>query len=130
MKVIKWRNMRGMWNVWEMSENKRGKDYLGVIVDAMILKWRSKRNIKQQFVITHTKHQTGLPALLESWVTNTPSVKMLYPQKKNSPHFCKNVTCLYVGVLSNCQVFFLSPVKLSVMGYKKLLDHEQYEGVD
>jgi len=66
----------------EMSENLRGKDYLGVVVDVMILKWSLKRNMKQQFVITHTMHQTELPALLDSWVTNTPSVKMLYPQKK------------------------------------------------
>jgi len=90
-----------------MSENIRGKDYLGVVADAMILKWSLKRNMKQQFVITHTTHQTELPTLLDSWVTNTPSVKMLYPQKHCfSLYFCKNVTCLYVGVLSSCQVFF------------------------
>jgi hypothetical protein len=80
MKVIKWRNMRGMWSVWQISENIRGKDYFGVVVDAMILKWSLKRNMKQQFVVTHTTHQTELAALLDSWVTNTPSVKMS-PQK-------------------------------------------------
>lgn len=95
--------------------------------------------MKQQFVITHTTHQTELPTLLDSWVTSTPSVKMLYPQKNCfSLYFCKNVTCLYVGVLSNCQGVcvcgfpppFQSPVKLCVMGYKILLVHEQYEGMD
>jgi hypothetical protein len=38
---------------------------------------------KQQFVISHTIRQAEVPALLDSWVTNTPSVKMLCPQKKN-----------------------------------------------
>jgi hypothetical protein len=38
--------------------------------------------MKQQFVITLTIRQTEIPALLDSWVTNTPSVKMLCPQKK------------------------------------------------
>ena len=32
-------------------------------------------------VVTHTIHQTEIPTLLDSWVTNTPSVKMLCPQK-------------------------------------------------
>jgi len=91
------------------------------IVDAVILKWCSKRNMKQQFVITHTMHQTGLPAILESWVTNTPSVKMLYPQKKKiSSHFCKNVTCLYVGVLNNCQVFFSVSCKIVYHGLQEI----------
>jgi hypothetical protein len=33
--------------------------------------------MEQQFVITHTICQTEIPGLLDSWVTNTPSVKML-----------------------------------------------------
>ena len=37
--------------------------------------------IKHKFVTTHKIRQTGVPALLDSWVTNTPSVKMLCPQK-------------------------------------------------
>ena len=28
--------------------------------------------VKQQFVVTHTIHQTDNPILLDSWVTNTP----------------------------------------------------------
>jgi len=32
--------------------------------------------MKQQFVITHTTHQTETAALQDSWVTNTPSDKM------------------------------------------------------
>jgi len=43
---------------------------------------------KQQFVVTHTIRQTEIPALLNGLVTNTPSVKILYPQKKkiSSPY--------------------------------------------
>jgi hypothetical protein len=36
--------------------------------------------MKPRFVVTQTNRQTEIPALLESLVTNTPSVKM-YPQK-------------------------------------------------
>jgi hypothetical protein len=35
--------------------------------------------MKWQFVITQTICQTEIPALLDSWVTNTPSVKILCP---------------------------------------------------
>ena len=38
--------------------------------------------MKQQFVITHTIHQTEIPALLDGWVKYKLSVKMLCPQKK------------------------------------------------
>jgi hypothetical protein len=41
---------------------------------------------KQQFVITHTIRQTEIPALLDSLVTNTPSVKMQSSQKIASPY--------------------------------------------
>jgi hypothetical protein len=33
--------------------------------------------MKRQFVVTHTLRQTEIPALLDSWVTNTHCVKML-----------------------------------------------------
>ena len=35
--------------------------------------------MKQQFVVTHTIRQNEIPALLDSAVMNTPSVKMLCP---------------------------------------------------
>lgn len=38
--------------------------------------------MKQQSVITHIIHQTGIRTLLDSWVTKPPSVTMLCPQKK------------------------------------------------
>ena len=40
--------------------------------------------MKQQFVVTHTIRQNEIPALLDSAVMNTTSVKMLCPQKKNA----------------------------------------------
>jgi len=50
--------------------------------------------MKWQFVVTHTILQTEISALLDSWVTNTPSVKMLCPQKNLlSFYLHKNVTC-------------------------------------
>jgi len=42
--------------------------------------------MKQKFVITYAIRQTEILALLDSWVTNTPSVKMLCPQKKIASH--------------------------------------------
>jgi hypothetical protein len=72
--------------------------------------------MKQQFVVTHTIRQTEIPALLDRWVTNTPSVKMPCPQKNCLTfYFHKNITCLNVGLLKLGQVF-LSPVKLYVGG--------------
>jgi hypothetical protein len=37
--------------------------------------------MERQFVVTQTIRQTEIPALLDSWVTNTPSVRTLYQQK-------------------------------------------------
>jgi len=39
----------------------------------------------QQFVVTHTVRQTDTPALPDSTVTNTPSVKMSCPQRTACP---------------------------------------------
>ena len=36
---------------------------------------------KQQFVVIHTIRHTEIPAFLDSLVTNTHSVKILYPHK-------------------------------------------------
>jgi hypothetical protein len=46
--------------------------------------------IKQKFVVAHTISQTEIRAVLDSWVRNTPSVKMLCPQKK--------IICPYIFV--------------------------------
>jgi hypothetical protein len=31
-------SMRGKWNMWDMSENIKGRDHFGDLVDGMILK--------------------------------------------------------------------------------------------
>jgi hypothetical protein len=41
---------------------------------------------KNQFVVTHTIRQTQILAKLDSSVTNTTAVKMLYQQKIASPY--------------------------------------------
>jgi len=65
--------------------------------------------IEQQFVITHTICQTEIPALLDRWVTNTSSVKMLWAQKNCCPlHFCNRIPCLSVGLLTICYVLSVS----------------------
>jgi len=50
-----------------------------------------------------------IPAFVESWVTNTPSVKMSCP-KRNCLYlyFRKNMACLSVDLLRICQVFSVS----------------------
>ena len=77
--------------------------------------------MKQQFIITHAIHQTEIPTLLDSLVTNTPTAKMLHSQKKNylSLYFYKYVTCLSVGLLRISQVF-LSAVKLCINGLQQI----------
>jgi len=42
--------------------------------------------MQRQFFITHTICQTDIPTLLDSWFTNTPSVKMLCPQMIDCPY--------------------------------------------
>jgi hypothetical protein len=42
----------------------------------------NKSVTKRQFDVSHTIHQTEIPALQDNWVTNTPSVKTFCPQKK------------------------------------------------
>lgn len=42
--------------------------------------------MKQRFVEPHTIQQTEIPAVLDSWVKTTPSVKMLWPQKIVCPY--------------------------------------------
>jgi len=39
--------------------------------------------MKQQFVVSHTTHQTEISALVDSLVTKTPSVKILCKKKSH-----------------------------------------------
>jgi len=54
--------------------------------------------MKQQFVIAHTIRQTEISTLLDSRVMNTPSVKILYPQKNASPYIFIKPSHAYVSV--------------------------------
>jgi len=42
--------------------------------------------MKQQFFLTHTVRQNEILALVDSWFTDAPSVKMLRPRKTASPY--------------------------------------------
>jgi hypothetical protein len=55
--------------------------------------------LKGQSLVTHTIRQTEIPALLDSWVTITSSVKILCPQTKCLPlYFRTNITRWIVGL--------------------------------
>ena len=65
--------------------------------------------LEQQFVVTHAIRHTEIPTLLDSWVTNTPSVKILCSQTNClSLHFRENMTCLSVAPLMTSKVFSVS----------------------
>ena len=56
-----------------------------IVINILFMKW--------QFAVTRTIHQTEIHTLLDSWVTNAPSVKMLGPPKIAGPYiFVKNKT--------------------------------------
>ena len=80
--------------------------------------------MKQQIVVTHSIRQNEIPALLDSWVTNTPSVKILHPQKIASPYIFVKKLCLDVSLLRICRDFSVScTVSCVSMGNNKLLSH-------
>jgi len=81
--------------------------------------------IKRQFVVTHTIRQTKIPAQADSWVTNTPSVKILCPQKSASPSFfAKHGTLMFWSINDSSSIFHL----LQDVDYEKLLFRGQYNG--
>ena len=73
--------------------------------------------MKQKFVATLALRQTEIPALLDSWVTNTPFVKIPRPQKNFFSlivYFRKTNICLNVGLLK-IHLFFWSLVELCMV---------------
>jgi len=54
-----------------------------------LCQWMEAYAHKKQFVVINTACQNEIPALLDSWVKNTSSVKMLYPLKKSPYIFIK-----------------------------------------
>jgi len=77
---------------------------------------------KQKLVVIHTLRQIEISALNDSHVTNTPSVKMLFPQKKRaSPYIFEKKIHVYILVYYRyVRFFFLMQNCLSV-GNEKLL---------
>jgi hypothetical protein len=59
---------------------------------------------EKQFVLIYTVCQTVIPALLDSWVKNTPSVKMLYPLKKILLIFSWKHNTLSVQLFLSCEI--------------------------
>ena len=63
--------------------------------------------MKQQFVVNHTILKTEILALPDSWVWNTPSIKMRYPQ---------TIACVYMSIHSWPVQFVSYPVRTCVGG--------------
>jgi hypothetical protein len=83
--------------------------------------------IKQQYVITHTIRQTEIPALLNSLFTNTPSVRIFFPQKYClSLYFRKKHNMLQCWSIKYRSSFLCLLVNSVSVGYVKLLFHEKY----
>jgi len=74
--------------------------------------------MKRQFVVTHTIRQTGIPALLDSWVTNTPSKIMckqnLFFVKKNSLIFF-SVSCKKLCICGLRQIAVLREIMVMII---------------
>jgi len=70
--------------------------------------------MKHPFVVTHTIHQTEISTLLDSWVTDIPSVKNACPQKLLRIFSC-NPNMLKCFSVEDHPDFFLSPVKFMLV---------------
>jgi len=76
--------------------------------------------MKQQSFVTHTICQTEIITLLDSWVTNAPSIKILCPPKNGiSLYFRKYLMCFSVG-LSRIKFFFSISHKLCIFGLQQI----------
>jgi hypothetical protein len=69
--------------------------------------------------VTHTIRQTDIPALPDSWATNSPSFKIFCPQKLLGLMVPKNITCLSVGLRITVKVP-LPPVQLRIEGLRQI----------
>ena len=59
---------------------------------------------KHRFVVTHTLRQTDIPALLDSWDSNTPAVRIVWYQVLWEP-FCWKPSCVRSCGLTNMTKF-------------------------
>ena len=86
------------------------------VENIMFMRW--------QFVITHTILHTEFRALLDSWVTNTPSVKMLWPQKNCWPYISKKHNMFKCWSVEDQLCCFCLLYNCVLVDYDKLLFHE------
>jgi hypothetical protein len=79
--------------------------------------------MKLQIVVPLTFRETECPLLLDSWVTNTPSVKMSCLQKRNCfySYFLKNITFINVDLLR-----IGNRVKMCIGGLRQSLFRDRY----
>jgi hypothetical protein len=68
--------------------------------------------MKQQFVVTYTIRQTEIPTLLDSWFTNTPSVKMLLPQEITAPDISFRSPSLFYLLTAGVEVVYFHLITL------------------
>lgn len=80
--------------------------------------------MRWQFVITHMILHTEFCALLDSWVTNTPSVKMLCLQKYCWPYISKKRNMLRCWSVEDQLCFFCLLYSCVLVDYDTLLFHE------
>jgi len=65
--------------------------------------------LKRQFIVIHTVFQNETSVFLDSWVTDTSSVTILFPQRSHlSLYFLKNIARLMVHPLRIGQVSLIS----------------------
>jgi len=94
----------------EVTTNRKHATLITGFLEVTVLKYISL--MTQKFVVTHTVRQNYIPAFIDSWDTDTPSVKSLCPQKKNSPYiFVNNITWSSVRLPWDRSSLFLSAVK-------------------
>jgi hypothetical protein len=61
--------------------------------------------VERQFVVTHIIRQAEIPALLDSSMTNTPSLKFLFESKTCLFTYLRKITrCVSVGLLNDLSV--------------------------
>ena len=69
---------------------------------------KNRRHIKQQYVVTHTIPQTDIPSVINSWVTNTLSGKLLCLQNLSLLTFSQKQNMLKYWSINDLWSIFVS----------------------
>ena len=78
------------------------------LMDAATCRAINVSRMEKQFVVNHAICPTEIPALLDSWVTNTLSVKMVCPQENSSPYIFVKHNMFNCWTIKNVSSFVLS----------------------